>query len=78
MSSVSTSPSTAGEKDFVPKTQDVTFGPGDSGPKSVKIDVIDDGNVEPTENFTVQLRTNSTGVKLGEPSKVNILANDGK
>ena len=62
----------------MPKKQNVTFGPGESGPKSVKIDVVDDDNVEPTEKFIVALTSYSTGVKLGGPATVNILDNDGE
>ena len=77
--SVSTSPGTASEDgNYKPKTQEVTFIPGDTGPKSVTVDVVDDDIVEPKEGFNVKLSSTSPGVTLGEPAKVNILDNDGK
>ena len=78
---VATEPLTAGHKDFVPKTVDFTFNPGETIPKRLVIDIIDDGLVEPTEEFKVKLISSSIpAVKLGEPASVNIHVrdNDGK
>ena len=56
--------------------KNVTFQPGESGPKFVDIDLVDDRNVEPTETFTVSLSSKSRAV-LGKPSDVNIQDDDG-
>lgn len=69
--------STAGNNDFVGVTDSITFQPGESGPKSVKIELIDDLILEPTEVFTVSL-TSSPLVTLGHPATVKIIDNDGK
>lgn len=72
-------PSTATEADFVPKEFELTFAPGETGPKSVEIDVLNDDLLENTEPFTVSLISSSVpAVKLGDPSTVNILDDDGK
>lgn len=73
---VTASPKTAGDDDFGPKTIDVTFGPGDTGPKSIPINIIDDDDVETTEEFTVSLSSSSPGVTVGEPATVLIKDND--
>ncbi len=57
---------------------DITFAPGQKETKWVDIDVIDDDLLEPTESFEVSLTSSSVeDVKLGKPSTVNILDNDG-
>ena len=57
---------------------DITFAPGQKETKWVEIDVIDDDLLEPTESFEVSLTSSSVeDVKLGKPSTVNILDNDG-
>ena len=66
---------TADEDDFDATAKDVTFQPGETGPKFVNIDLTDDPDDEPTENFTVSLSSNSR-VILGGPSTVNIRDND--
>ncbi len=72
-------PLTATGQDFVPKEFDVTFAPGETGPKSVEIDVLDDDLLENTEAFRLSLISSSVpAVKLGKPSSVNIVDNDGK
>lgn len=72
-----TIPSTAAQEDFVVLTKNITFQPGETGPKLIEIDVIDDDIVEPTEAFTVTL-ISPVAVELGEPATVNIIDNDGK
>ena len=74
--SVTTSPKTAGDDDFEPTTVDVTFQPGETGPKSIPINIVDDDVVEPTEEFTVTLSSSSPGVTVGEPATVFIKDND--
>lgn len=72
-----TQPSTAGKDDFVALTKSITFQTGEKGPKSVKIELIDDILDEPTEVFNISL-TSSEGVALGQVASVNIIDNDGK
>ena len=67
---------TASEEDFDSAVKDVTFQPGETGPKFVEIGLVDDGDDEPTEKFTVSLSSNSNAV-LGGPSSVNIQDDDG-
>ena len=56
---------------------DITFEPGETE-KWVEIDITDDNLLEPTESFGVSLVSSSVdAVKLGTPSSVNILDNDG-
>ena len=72
---------TAGDEDYVPRTVNITFQPGETGPKSMTVQIIDDHLVEPTEEFKVNLVSSSVpGVRLGEPTSVNIHLqdNDGK
>ena len=73
---VTASPGTAGNDDFSPKTIDVTFQPGEKGPKSITINIIDDDDVETAEEFTVSMSSSSPGVTLGEPATVVIQDND--
>ena len=54
----------------------MTFQPGESGPKVVEFELIDDDDVEPTESFTVSLSSSSRAT-LGGPSTVNIQDDDG-
>ncbi|CAB4015099.1 T9SS type B sorting domain-containing [Paramuricea clavata] len=76
--SFTTNAGTAGEDDFDAKTMDITFEPGETE-KWVEIDITDDNLLEPTESFGVSLVSSSVeAVKLGNPSSVNILDNDGK
>ena len=75
---MSAAPLTAGAQDFVPKEFDVTFAPGETGPKSIEIGVLDDDSLENAEEFQVSLISSSVpAVKLGQPSSVNIVDNDG-
>lgn len=72
-----TEPLTAGNKDFVPTTVELTFEAGETGPKRITIPVIDDDLVEPTEVFKVNLISSSVPtVKLGDPTSVNIHLQD--
>ena len=75
--SITPQPGSANSEDFDGAVKDVIFKPGESGPKFVDINLIDDRNVEPTEKFTVSLSSKSSAV-LGEPSDVNIEDDDGK
>jgi hypothetical protein len=68
---------TADKDDFDSTPKDVTFQAGETGPKYVNIDLIDDTDYEPTEKFTVSLSSNSR-VVLGGPSTVNIQDDDRK
>ncbi len=74
--SVTTSPKTAGDDDFQARTMDVTFQPGETGPKSIPINTVDDDVIEPREEFTVTLSSSSPGVTVGEPATVFIKDND--
>ena len=75
---VSTGPSSAGNDDFVPKTRNITFQPGETGPKLIEIDIVDDSIVEPPETFKISLSTSAPSVTVGKPAIVNISDNDGK
>ena len=76
---MATNPSSASAQDFVEKKVDVTFEAGETGPKFVEFDIVDDKIVENTESFEVSLVSSSlSAVKLGEPATVNILDNDGR
>ena len=77
--SLATAPATASADDFVAKEVEVTFQPGETGPKDVEIDLFDDALVESTESFNVRLvSTTNPDIQLGDPTSVNILDNDGK
>ncbi|XP_028401134.1 uncharacterized protein LOC114524110 isoform X2 [Dendronephthya gigantea] len=65
----------ASTDDFDDTVQDVTFQPGESGPKFVEIGLVNDNDDEPTERFTVSLSSNSRAI-LGEPTSVNIQDDD--
>ena len=73
---MTTSPNTAGDDDFSAKTVDVTFQPGETGPKPIPISIIDDDVVESKEEFTVTISSPSPGVTVGEPATVIIKDND--
>ena len=72
-----TSPFTAGSGDYSDKPIEITFQPGETGPKSIDIDIIDDNILEDTERFTAFLRPSTPGVKAGQPATVEILDNEG-
>lgn len=74
---MSTAPNTAAADDFASKSVDVTFAPGETGPKQVEIEIVDDELVEVTENFKVSMTSSNPAVKTGEASEVKILDNDG-
>ena len=57
--------------------KEITFQPGETGPKFVEIELIDDDDDEPTENFTVSLSSNSRVNLQRKPSVVKILDDDG-
>ncbi len=44
-----------GDDDFALTQDTVAFGPGEAGPISVTVDIIDDADVEATETFSVEL-----------------------
>ncbi|CAB4044736.1 aggregation factor core MAFp3, isoform C, partial, partial [Paramuricea clavata] len=74
---LSTSPTTASEEDFKSREVDVTFQAGETGPKVVEIDLVDDLLVEAMESFNVSLvSTSNPAVSLENPATVNILDND--
>ncbi len=74
-----TSPGSASDKDFVSRTVDVTFQPGETGPKQVEFEIVDDPLVENTESFQVSMVSSSVAaVATGEPATVNIRDNDRK
>ena len=73
---MTTRPATADDVDFTAKTIDVTFEPGEIGPKPIPIDIIDDDAVESREEFTVSMSSSSPGVTVGEPATVVIKDND--
>ena len=75
---LATSPGTASDEDFVSRTVDVTFEPGETGPKEVEFEIVDDLLVENTESFQVSIVSSSVpAVKSGGPATVNIRDNDG-
>lgn len=58
---------------------DVTFQPGEKGPKSVAFDILDDPLVESKEDFYVSFASStSSAVTFGEQTVINIKDNDGK
>lgn len=67
---------TAGEADFDTAVKEVTFQPGETGPRYVSIGVVNDPDDEPTEKFTVSLSSDSPAI-LGGPSSVIIQDDDG-
>ena len=74
---VAAKPSTAGVHDFVEKVHNVTFYPGETEPKSIPVDIIDDKTAEQTERFIVSLSSNSPATRVGQPAFVDIIDNDG-
>ena len=74
--SLTTSPLTAGKGDYIKWTGNITFQPGETRPKSIEIEIIDDLIVENTEAFSVILAA-SKSIRLGQPVTVNIIDNDG-
>lgn len=78
-SSLETIPSTASEnEDYIPKKVNVTFEPGEKGPKTVTFDIEDDSLVEDTEQFKVAVISSSVeSVTWGDPISINIQDNDG-
>ena len=76
--SFTTTEGTAGKDDFVSKTVNATFEALGQETKWIEIDITDDDLLERTESFGVSLVSSSVkAVKLGEPSTVNVLDNDG-
>ena len=72
-------PGTATAEDIRTQTVDVTFQPGETGPKRVVFDIVDDPLVEAQENFYVSFASStSPAVTFGEQAVVNIRDNDGK
>lgn len=74
---MTTQQSTAGKDDFIAVRKSIPFQPGEKGPKSIEIELIDDLLDEPTEVFTISFSSSSV-VTLGPPASVNIIDNDGK
>ena len=72
-----TSPQTAGSGDYSDKPLEITFQPGETGPKSIDIDLVDDKILEDTEQFTVYLVPSTPGVTAGKPAAVRIIDNEG-
>jgi hypothetical protein len=70
-------PVTAGSGDYSGEPIEITFQPGETGPKSINIDLVDDQVLEDTEKFTVFLTSSTPGVKVGKPATVRILDNEG-
>lgn len=72
------SPKTAGVGDYVGEPKEIIFQPGETGPKLVDIDLVDDNILEDEEYFTAYLTSPASGVKVGAPASVRILDNEGK
>lgn len=72
-----TSPVTAGQSDYNGEPQSITFQPGETGPKSIDIDLVDDELLEDTEKFTAFLTSSNPAVKTGKPASVRIFDNEG-
>ena len=72
-----TSPLTAGTSDYSGDPVEITFQPGETGPKSIDIDTVDDQLLEDNEKFTVFLTTSTPGVKVKKPASVHIIDNEG-
>jgi len=53
--------------DFTPVNQTLTFASGDAGPRSVKIEILEDRLRERTETFTVTLSNPTGGATIGTP-----------
>lgn len=53
----------------------IIFQPGENGQKFVQIDLVNDEDYEPTEEFTISLASNSS-VILRNSSKIRILNDD--
>lgn len=75
--SVTPNSGTATTDDFDGTVQEVTFQPGETGPKFVEIELVDDNDDEPTENFTVSLSSNFPVNLQRKPSTVKIQDDDG-
>jgi hypothetical protein len=73
---ITTNIDTADKNDFDSTVEDVTFQPGETGPKLVEIRLVDDSVDESREKFTVFLSSNSSAI-MGGPSSVNIEDDDG-
>lgn len=76
--SFATTTGTAGEADFVSKMTEITFPPGETTSQVIEVNITDDELLEPSETFGLSLLSSSVdAVKLGKPSVVEILDNDG-
>lgn len=76
--SIEARPFSASDQDFLPKEFNLTFAPGETGPKSIEIDIVDDALVEDSEYFEVSFISSSVpAVSTGETCSVYIEDNDG-
>ena len=62
--------------DFKQEPVQVTFQPGEKGPKSASFDIFNDSEDEEVETFKVSLFSEDP-VSLDEPAFVNIIDDDG-
>lgn len=62
----STIAGTAGEPDFVSKTETLVWNHGDTSVRTISIDTLPDTEAEETEYFSVQLGVTHGGISLGE------------
>ena len=65
--------------DFTSHSTQLTFSPGNAGPKLVQIPLIDNNRVEGDEQFSVLLSTTDSDVNIvNSPATVTIIDDDGR
>jgi plastocyanin len=64
--------------DYTAKSGSLSWGDGDSGAKTISVNLVDDGDIESNETFTVALQNPTGGAGLVSPSTatVTIIDND--
>jgi hypothetical protein len=63
-------------QDFVALSTVVTFADGDAAPKTVSVGIVQDGEVEGSESFTVAISAPAGGATLGTPSSLLVTISD--
>lgn len=62
--------------DFTAANGSVSFGDGETGPKSIQVTIADDTTEESSESFSVALSAPSGGAALGSPASATVTIND--
>lgn len=62
--------------DFTAANGSVSFGDGETGPKSIQVTIADDTTEESSESFSVALSAPSGGASLGSPASATVTIND--